>query len=202
MAPKKKTSKKVSSPLKEELAEKAAAGESLSVSQKRLLRRRDTDDEVSRVIENTLAPRYTAESITSCVGLDGLTVRAFIEKGLKQAHATGHRLATGFWIAFNDNFNLDEHATEGLGAPPEANEPVRSCLIEALKKVHDKNPAARDITPFLEFLKEVDDFNFTEFTGILKAVKVGPKVGRQRYVDMMLAVLTYVGRTVCEVFNS
>jgi len=168
----------------------AASLDSAAESKRRRLGRRDSDDQVERVIQNKLG-HFTPEVVESAVSSDGESVRDYVKRNMKAM--TNRRLGSRFWCEFFTVFPLNKTPAEVLDVP-EGEEPVSEELIAAMSAALCDNPATRSIEPLELLLVHCEPLNGTELVGLLRSAMEGPVVTSANSQRMLLSILAYFAR--------
>ena len=157
------------------------------------LERRDTDDQVDRVIEQKLSS-VPAHVIVGAVAKDGVTkVRDFIAAEIRTLRGTTKRLSTRFWSSFNDHFDIDVNASDILEEPP-ANEEIADELVEKISLAHADNPAERTCEGVERYL-EFNTLSKREMYLLIKASQEGPTLSKAFSVKLRVNIVKYFARS-------
>ncbi len=157
------------------------------------LERRDTDDQVDRVIEQKLSsvPEHV---IVGAVAKDGVTkVRDFIAAEIRTLRGTTKRLSTRFWTSFNDHFDINVNASDILEEPP-PDEEVADELVEKIMLAHADNPAERTCEGVDRYL-EFNTLNKREMYLLIKASQEGPTLSKAFSVKLRVTIVKYFARS-------
>ena len=111
-APKKRKRGKDEAPPAEEILDETAV-------KIRRLNRRDSDDQVERIMEKKLFAKYPREIIEGAALADGTTPRSMITKEVQTTKCTGEYLKATFWTRFFVKFPLQKGLAALLPDPPE-----------------------------------------------------------------------------------
>ena len=74
----------------------------------RRLNRRDSDDQVERIMEKKLYPKFPREIIEGAIAADGTTPRSMITKEVQHTKCVGEYLKASFWARFFIKFPLQK----------------------------------------------------------------------------------------------
>ena len=157
------------------------------------LERRDTDDQVDRVIELKLGS-VPAHVIVGAVAKDGVTkVRDFIAAEIRTLRGTPRRLSTRFWCSLNEHFDINVSASDCLEEPPGDNE-IADELVEKIMLAHADNPAERSCEGVDRYL-EFNTLNKKEMYLLLKASQEGPTLPKASSVKLRVSIVKYFARS-------
>lgn len=171
-------------------------GEALASEPKRQrLNRRDSDDQVDRIIKEKLSPLFRTEVIEGARSIDGASIRDRIRDQFKNNKAMGRKLSSKFWEGLYSDFNLNQTPADQLPNPPQGLD-CRDDLLQALEAAHHDNPASRSTFPVERFLDScTPNLNEFELHGLLHAVQENTTLCRPSALKLQLAVLRYFART-------
>jgi len=162
-------------------------------SKRRQLRRRGSDDKVTRAMETRL--RDIPESqLEGKRNSDGLTVREYIKQELRHAEREKRRLGSRFWSTLLVDFKLSTSIADGLADPPDG-EVVDEQLVQLLEVAHSDNPAARRTQPLERYLEHCAVLNRDSLYGLLGAIQACPSLLRSAALKCQLATLKYIARS-------
>ena len=171
-----------------------------SISGRRRLSRRDSDDKVDRVMSTRLTKTYPAPLLEGARNSKGQSIRDVLKLQIRDNKDNKKKLTTAFWTKLATEFCLSSSAADLLPDPvDDAN--ICDELVDKLGIAHSDNPASRSVEPLERFLDECPQLSYVECYGILHASMEGPLVIRSASVRMLIAFLKYLGRTcgVCVV---
>lgn len=171
----------------------AAAAPLPAVKRRRQAGRRDSDEQVERVVEARLAhiPPVLWEAK---VNSGGETLRSAIKAELKRNAPQNKRISTKFWATVNTEFDLCVNLGDALAEPPDG-EDIDMPLLEALEAARSENPATRTAAPLERYLEHTGKLNRTNTYGLLRLVLEGPELSRPLAVKCQMAVMKYFART-------
>lgn len=131
----------------------AAADKSLSrADSRRRLDRRQTDEQVERIIAKQLYPKFARELIEGMVAEDGSPPRSAIAEELRKCRGAQEYLKQEFWGKFFEKFPFHKGIV-GMIPEPTCNSGVRSEGLEAIAPMHDKNLAKRHAANLVTLLR-------------------------------------------------
>ena len=84
----------------------------------RRLGRRDSDEQVERIMAKKLYPTYAREIIEGAIAEDGMTPRQMITKEVRSTKFNGEYLKASFWTQFFAKFPLQKGLAALLPDPP------------------------------------------------------------------------------------
>jgi hypothetical protein len=187
---------------KEDLSIVPVSTDSININDKRRrLSRRDSDEQVNRVIEEKLTPNYREELIEAALTKKGMKIRPYIKTALVgltvSVRGNKARLSTKFWTQFYADFpTLSLGISAYLPDPPADLEEVRDELQAALATAYDPNPSSRTPVHVERVLENLTkDLNETELFGLVQAVEESPTISRPHSEKMKMAIMLYLART-------
>ena len=181
---------------KPERGQKRLATETGGTAKKRdnraRLARRDTDEQVERIIEKKLKPLYPMDMIAAAVHADGSTPRSLIAAEVKATKTTGEHLKQEFWSRFFQKFPL---RLASIVPEPAGHHAIRQDVLDAVAPMHHDNPAMRSASTLATYLEDVQDLSPGELHGIiLRSQTISGEMRRQA----ILALLAYIKKTGAE----
>ena len=126
---------KTSEPLE---ADKTATGS--KAASRRRLSRRDTDDQVERIVAKKLKPFFPSELIEGIVHADGSTPRSTIADGLRNSKSAGEYLKQEFWSNFFLKFPF-EKGLASIVPEPSGHYDIRDEVLEAIAPLARQEPS-------------------------------------------------------------
>ena len=173
----------------------ALEDDSPALSQKRRrLNRRDSDDQVERLIVSKLS-NFTSEAIEGTQSSDGVSIRDYLKGSLREFKNDKKRFNPRFWVTFFQKFPLKRSAAERLEMPEMVYGEISDELLTCLAAAHSENPATRSVEPLERFLEHCGELTKPEVYGLLNGVMEGPMVTRQQSYRCLTAILGYIART-------
>ena len=162
----------------------------------RTLQKRDTDDQVDRIIERKLA-HIPVSVLASARDSAGLSPRDVLAEGIKALRGSRKNLASEFWIKFYDRFDLNQDTANTELEVSEGYELTDQHLIAALQSCHNKNPVKRTTANFTSFFAEAEGLSADDVVGCYKASMESAVVSKTNSAHMLSAIAGYIGRTTC-----
>ena len=176
-----------------------------SVDKRRRLGRRDSDEQVGRLVKDKLENQFRSEVIEGALSKDGKhLVRPYIKAALKmicnEKDSSGKKqnLGTKFWTQFYEDFpSLILGVVAFLPDPPFPPQGVREEIAAALEKAHDPNPSHRSSEQLERVLETLEvDLNETELFGLIQGSEESPVIRRSQALKMQVALMQYFARNV------
>lgn len=166
-------------------------------SKRRQLERRNTEEQVKRIIARKLG-HLDAHVIKTQTNAKGQTVFMWIRDQVKSKQNASGRLSTQVWTQFWREFDLSGDISERLPVPPEgADETVDEELIEGLWAARHANPAERSPVALTRYLEKAPKMSETSLYGLLQAIQIGPNLSRAHAMKLQVATLQYFARCAC-----
>lgn len=166
-------------------------------AKRRQLERRNTEEQVKRIISRKLG-HFDAHVIKTQTNARGQTVYMWIRDQVKSKQNINGRLSTQVWTQFWREFDLSGDIAERLPVPPEgANETVDEELIEGLWAARHANPAERSPVALTRYLEKAPKMSETSLYGLLQAIQIGPNLSRAHAMKLQVATLQYFARCAC-----
>ena len=162
---------------------------------KRRLNRRDTDEQVKRVITKRLIPDYGSEVVSASRDSDNCSIHMWLALRLRACKNSQKYVTAEIIGELVQHFKLGE--SDALEVSSEDNN-LDEDLCEALALARHKNPAERKtigVQKFFEYCDKV--LTKYEVAGFLNAIKECPMVVRASSATMHWSFLQYAAR-ICD----
>lgn len=172
-------------------------GAAPGAAKRRQLERRNTEEQVRRIISRKLG-HLDAHVIKTQTNAKGQTVFMWIRDILKSKKITNGRLSTQAWTQFWREFDLSGDISDRLPRPPDNNDdPIDEELVEGLLAARHANPAERSPVALTRYLETAPKMSEANLYGLLQAVQIGPNLLRSHAMKMQVATLQYFARCGC-----
>ena len=160
---------------------------------KRRLDRRDTEDQIDRIVQRKLLPKFPKEIISGAVAADGSTPRGMIADEIRRTRTKGEHLKQEFWARFFVKHPLHRGVIALLPMPPDDQE-VRHGVTEAIAPLKNKNPVCRQADHISQYLSLATDLNEAEIYAIVVAAQESTTVTSAMNIKTMLGIMRYAQR--------
>ena len=120
-------------------------GEDAQATNRVRLHRRDTDDQVERIMKGNVFPHFTRERAESVVDSDGVTPAEAIAEDVRRLRGSKAKMRPPFWDAWRQRFGLTLSTEIVLPDPvvDDNSAKVAEDLVDSVALMHCPNPAAR-----------------------------------------------------------
>ena len=163
-------------------------------SKRRRLSRRDSEDQVKRLLDKNLIPKFGKE-VVGKLGLSDLSVFEWMLVELRQLKADKKYWTSLTWQKLYKEFGLILSVEDSLDAPcGPAN--VDQGLFDALKGPHTRNCAERTAETVERYLESCKKLNMHELNGLLVSCGESPVVTKLMHSRLYVAIGKYFSRTL------
>jgi hypothetical protein len=177
------------------------ASQAQSADVRRRLFRRDSDEQVKRIITDRLVPEYGAARIHGARTEDGVDIEQWLKQRIKESMVTNKYVPSGVISEAIAAFNLRGSPFELPDFSP--CDDIDDELQEALSIARHSNPALRRTLPvekYFEYLDTVPPLNV--LLGFVQCIQEDETVVRSHSVCMMWSFLKYIARIFTSICNS
>jgi hypothetical protein len=171
----------------------ADGGSELSGPKRRRVERRDTEDQVERVIATRLLPQFRLEDVNGIVSAAGEHIRPYLARHIHDNKSGAKYLTSRFWTQFFKVFDLKVQGLSGV-PEPQTEEEVSDALTRAMQTAHHDNPAQRSVEPLERLLETMLKPNYLEFFGLVQCAQEAPTMSRPSSLRLKMAILSLVAR--------
>ena len=170
------------------------SSQAVASANKRRLARRDTDEQVERIISDRLLSKYPADVVHGSVSKGGETVQQYLSKAVRDNKGSQKKLSSKFWVEFFKDFDMQVNPIKNLPEPTSLTETVDPALVAAMKIAHHENPAVRSSDPFERHLEICAAPNYKEYYGMLSCSVESRAVTKATSAKMTKAIAALIRR--------
>ena len=164
---------------------------------RRRLDRRQTNEQVERIVDRKLAPIFPALVIANATTQHGEGVHDYIGRHLVSTRNSNQYLSTRFWTQFYREFDLRENCLDNLPGPEDEN--VRDEIKHILTA---DTPTQRFVEPLERFLESCTGLSYTEFFGLLQFTNESPSLSLGLSIRARIAILFHCARILSSLYCS